>query len=428
MNADSRKNLFILAFTLVVVMLGFGMVIPVFPFYIDALGAGGSELGWLIAAYSLTQFLFAPIWGGVSDRTGRKPVLVVGILGNGLSLLLMGLATELWMLFVARTLAGVLSAATLPTIMAYISDSTPEEDRGGGMGKMGAAMSLGVILGPGLGGLLAGGSLSTPFFLAAGLSLVSLVLIFLLLPESLPADARRRGKRSRQGASFRQMLPALLRSIGVLLLMAFLVSFGLTNFEAIFGLYALEKFDYGPQQVGTILMVIGVVSAVAQGALTGPLTRHWGEAAVIRGSLLASAAGFLLMLLAGSYWTVLLTTGLFILAKTLLRPAVTSLTSKRTTAPQGVALGLNSSCMSLGRIAGPVWAGLLFDVEVRSPYLSGAVILFVGFVVSLLWLPKERPESSSAPQPPRGRQVRDLGSVQPGQDATLSNKKTAAPL
>lgn len=393
MKDGSRKNLFILAFTLAVVMLGFGMVIPVFPFYIEAMGAGGSELGWLIAAYSLTQFLFAPVWGAVSDRTGRKPVLVAGILGNGLSLLLMGLATELWMLFVARTLAGILSAATLPTIMAYISDSTPEEDRGGGMGKMGAAMGLGVILGPGLGGLLAGGSLSTPFFLAAGLSLVSLVLILLLVPESLPAGARRRGKRDRQGASLRQTLPALLSSIGVLLLMAFLVSFGLTNFEAIFGLYALERFDYGPQQVGTILMVIGLVSAIAQGALTGPLTRRWGEVAVIRGSLLASALGFLLMLLADTYWTVLLTTGVFILAKTLLRPAVTSLTSKRTTVPQGIALGLNSSFMSLGRIAGPVWAGLLFDVEVRYPYLSGAAILLVGFVISLLWLPQERKDS-----------------------------------
>jgi DHA1 family multidrug resistance protein-like MFS transporter len=401
-KADNRRNLAILAFTLAVVMLGFGMVIPIFPFYIDRLGAGGRELGWLIAAYSLTQFLFAPIWGGVCDRVGRKPVLMLGILGNGASLLMMGLATELWMLFVARTLAGVLSAATLPTTMAYVSDSTSEEERGGGMGKLGAAMGLGVILGPGLGGWLAGGSLSTPFFVAAGLSLLSLLLILLLLPESLPKEARQRARGKVSAIDVGELWRALFGPIGILLLMAFLLSFGLTNFEAIFGLYALERFGYGPEEVGTILVVIGIVSAVAQGALTGPLTRRWGEAAVIRASLLASSVGFVLMLLANSYPAVLLTTGIFILSKTLLRPALTSLTSKQAGVGQGVAMGLTNSFMSLGRIAGPIWAGFLFDADVSFPYASGAVILFVGFLISLAWVTQDRKGATSAGLQPAG--------------------------
>ncbi len=130
-----NRNLLILSFSLIVVMLGFGMVIPIFPFYIDKLGAGGSALGLLVATAALTELIFGPVWGSVSDRTGRKPILMIGVLGYGLSLLFFGLATELWMLFVARALSGILSSATLSTAMAYIGDSTTKEERGGGMGN-----------------------------------------------------------------------------------------------------------------------------------------------------------------------------------------------------------------------------------------------------------------------------------------------------
>ena len=180
-----NRNLLILSFSLIVVMLGFGMVIPIFPFYIDKLGAGGSALGLLVATAALTELIFGPVWGSVSDRTGRKPILMIGVLGYGLSLLFFGLATELWMLYAARALSGILSSATLSTSMAFIGDSTTKEERGGGMGAIGAAAGLGVILGPGLGGWLAGDALSTPFFVGAALSLVSVLLIALLLPETL---------------------------------------------------------------------------------------------------------------------------------------------------------------------------------------------------------------------------------------------------
>ena len=398
MKTSGRKQITILSFTLVVVMMGFGMVIPIFPFYIECMGAGGRELGLLVAVYAFMQFLFAPVWGSVSDRIGRKPVLMLGMVGNGLTLLLMGLATRLWMLFIARTLSGILSSATLPTSMAYVSDSTSEEDRGGGIGILAAGMGLGVILGPGVGGWLAGESLSMPFFIGAGLSLLALLLIALLLPESLPAEARQqRDRKGKTTVQIGELWRALLFSpIGILLFMAFLVSFGLTNFEGIFGLYALEKFDYGPERVGTILMVIGVVSTIAQGALTGPLTKRWGEAIVIKVSLLASSVGFVVLLLANTYFMILLATGFFILSKTLLRPAVASLTSKRATVGQGVAMGLNNSFSSLGRIAGPIWAGFVFDVNVNYPYLSGSAIMFIGFLISLVGVSQGRKETTGA--------------------------------
>jgi DHA1 family multidrug resistance protein-like MFS transporter len=152
----------------------------------------------------------------------------------------------------------------------------------------------------------------------------------------------------------------------------------------------LEKFGYDPQRVGTIMVVMGIVTAVVQGGLTGPLTKKWGETAVIKTSLLASSVGFGVMLLATTYATVLLTVGFFILTVALLRPAVLSLTSKRTTVGQGVAMGLNNSFMSLGRIVGPIWAGYLFDVNFDYPYITGSVVMFIGFLVALVWL--KRPD------------------------------------
>jgi len=176
MNVSNRRNIAILTFALIVVMLGYGLVIPLFPFYIEKLGAGGSHLGLLISTSALLELLFGPIWGSVSDRVGRKPILLLGLLGYALSSLLFGLSTELWMLFASRALSGVLSSATTATALAYISDSTSERDRGGGMGMLGAAMGLGLILGPAAGGWMGGSSLALPFFIAAGSSLLALVL------------------------------------------------------------------------------------------------------------------------------------------------------------------------------------------------------------------------------------------------------------
>lgn len=391
MSSDRRK-LVILFITLVVIMLGFGMIIPILSFIIKDFGASGRELGLLMAVFGAMQFIFSPIWGNLSDRYGRKPILMIGVLGNAITQLLFGLSTELWMLFAARALSGVLSSATLPTAMAYIGDSTSEEERGGGMGMLGAAMGVGMILGPGFGGWLAVDSLSTPFFVAAGLSMVVLVFIALALPESLPPSMRQNQDGKFVGPQFGQMWRALFSPIGFLLFLAFLVSFGLTNFEAIFGLYALERFDYGPQQVGTILTVIGLVFAVVQGGLTGPLTTRWGEVLIIKASLLGSVVGFLIMLSANSFPTVLLTVGLFVLSNAMLRPAVSALTSKRATTGQGIAMGLNNSFMSLGRIAGPLWAGFILDLNLNLPYISGAVVMLLSFFVSLLWLEEDQPQ------------------------------------
>jgi DHA1 family multidrug resistance protein-like MFS transporter len=322
--------------------------------------------------------------------------LLVGVFGYALTLLLFGLSTQLWMLFAARALNGMLSSATMPTALAYITDNTPAKERGGGMGQLGAAMGIGVVLGPGLGGVLSTYSLATPFFVSAGLCLVSLLLVWLFLPESLPAAARREPAQPR-AIAFGQVWRSLVGPLGIMLLMAFVVSFGLSSFQGILGLYALRKFGYGPEQVGVIWMVVGGVLIVGQGALTGWLTKRWGEVTVIRISLLTSALSYALILLATTYLTVLVTTGLFILFIALLGPTLNALIAGQTPMKQGFTLGLSNSFTSLGRILGPVWGGSIFDLNLNYPFLSGAVILLFAFVISLLWMRGEHQPAALAP-------------------------------
>jgi DHA1 family multidrug resistance protein-like MFS transporter len=391
MKTTNRRNLFILVFALLVVMLGFGMVIPVFPFLITKLGASGSALGVLVATAALTEFLFGPIWGSISDRVGRKPILMIGVFGYALAMFAFGIATKLWMLLVFRALSGILSSATITTTMAYIGDSTSEKSRGGGMGILGAVAGAGTVIGPGIGGLLAGGSLSTPFFVSALMAFLSLLLVVAFLPESLPPEARSTTGQKIKLIRFDELWRALTGPIGLLLLIAFLATFGTSNFESVFGLYMLKKLDYGPEQVGGILTLVGAIALVGRGLLTGFVTEHWGEPTVIKTSLIVGAVGFILLLLANTYATVLLTTGIFACSITFLRPSIHSLTSKRTTAGQGASMGLSNSFVSLGRVAGPIIAGIIFDLNPNYPYLSGALILCAVFVMSLIWIKEEHP-------------------------------------
>jgi DHA1 family multidrug resistance protein-like MFS transporter len=394
MQSSNRKNLFILSFTLVVVTLGFGVVIPIIPFYMESLGAGGTELGLLVASYAVMRLVCAPVWGSISDQIGRKPVMMIGIFGYGITMFLFGLATELWMLFAARILSGILSSATSPTTMAYIGDSTSEEDRGGGMGILGAAVGLGTIFGPALGGLLAGESLSTPFFIAGGMSILALILTWILLPESLPRESRRPSESKIPIPELHLWWQALSSPIGILLVLAFILTCGLMIFYGIFGLYALERFGFGPEEVGIIFMVVGLVSAITQGVLTGPLTRRWGESPLIKIGMLGSAVSLILIAWAENYWTVLITIGLFVFMTAILTPAISSLTSKRAETKQGMAMGLSNSFMSLGRIAGPLWAGFALDLNLILPFVSGAVVMLIGFLISLIWLRQDEPSAA----------------------------------
>ena len=392
---NNKRNLVILFITLVIMMMGFGIIIPILPDLVVKFGGSGVAMGALMAIFSLMQFLFSPMWGSLSDRFGRKPILMLGVFGNAISMLALGLSTQLWMLFAARGLAGILSSATLPTAMAYISDSTDKKSRGGGMGVIGAAMGLGMILGPGAGGMLSAISLQAPFYFAAVLSLIAMAAIWFFLPETLVTE-KRETTVSLQGPQIKAMWASLFGPLAFLFTAAFMISFAMTNFEGIYAYYAKDRYGYGPETIGVILTAIGVVSVIAQGALTGIATRKFGEVNVIKVSLVASVAGFLVMLLATDLTAVILTSSFFVLANAMLRPAVSSLISQRTTQGQGIAMGLNNAYMSLGRVIGPIWAGVVIDVNLFLPFITGAIVMLIGFIASLVYLRGEAPAKTAA--------------------------------
>ena len=259
---EQKRSLNILSFVLLVVSLGYGIFSPILPFYIESMGASGTELGLLNASYAVMRLIFGPIWGSISDRIGRKRILMVGILGFGITMVWFGLATQLWMLFAARILAGILSSATAPTTMAYIGDNAPEGELSKGLGRLSAAGGIGAILGPLLGGLVASDSLSTPFFIAAGLAGISLVLALIFLPESKSAQ-KEEPEGKKQIIDMRGWGKTIFSPVGRLFTLTFVSTSGLYIFSNAFGLYGLEKFGFGTKEVGVVYMVLGLVSMLS---------------------------------------------------------------------------------------------------------------------------------------------------------------------
>ncbi len=379
----------ILFASLFIVMLGFGIVIPILPFYVTYFGASGEALGIVMAIYSFMQFIFAPFWGRWSDRVGRKPVLLIGLLGFAASFVLQGLAQNVIQLILARAVAGVLSSATLPVAFAFIGDTTSDENRSGGMGMMGAAIGLGMIFGPLLGGPLGAIALPLPFFAAAFFALAAAAFAWRLLPESLTPE-KRVPSHATGPSRLIVLVDALRGPMSFLFVSSFLLSFALTNFEAVLGLFALDRFKLGPEGVGYLLGVYGLLGAFMQGGMIGRLTRRIGEVRVLQLGLVASVIGFVGTAMSLNFWVFLVFSGVFNAGNSLLRPSVASLISQRATSGQGVAMGLENSFMSLGRVVGPLWAGYSYDVNMEYPFFTGAFFMAVAFVISL-FLIAEKP-------------------------------------
>jgi len=363
-------------------MVGFGIIIPVIPFYAEELGASPTELGLLMAIYSLMQFIFAPMWGRLSDRIGRKPVIMIGIFGLSLSFFIMAVSTQLWMLFVARIIGGFLSAANMPTVMAYVADITSEEDRSKGMGIIGAATGLGFIFGPAIGGVFTNISLHTPFYIAGTLSLVTLLFVFFVLKESLHT--------SKSNVSLKDKLSlgrAVREPLSMLYFLQFFISLSLSGLEATFAYFAAKKAGMDSISLGYIFMIMGLASAFVQGSM-GKLTKRFGEAVIIQAGILISAAGFGLILLIENFTTAAIFLAIFGVGNGVIRPSVSSILTKRSKAGHGVTTGYLSSFDSLGRIIGPILGGYLYSITIGLPYISGVFLSLFAFILFKVYTSK----------------------------------------
>jgi DHA1 family multidrug resistance protein-like MFS transporter len=387
---ENKKALPILFAVMFLVMVGFGIIIPVLPFFAEQVGATPTELGLLMAVYSLMQFLFAPMWGSLSDRIGRKPVILIGIAGLSLSFFLFAVSTKLWMLFAARILGGFLSSANMPTTMAYVADVTTPENRGKGMGIIGAAVGLGFIFGPALGGIFSKSSLSMPFFVAGIISAITFFFVLFFLKESLPPE-----KRTAPAAGKESRWKAFNGPATVLYILQFFVSFSLSGLEATFAYFAFKRAGIDTTQLGYIFMIMGLAGAFVQGGLVGKLTKKFGEGAVIQMGLFISAIGFGLILLTNNFTTAAIFLTIFGIGNGVIRPSVSALITKKTEVGQGSATGLLSSFDSLGRIAGPPIGGVLYSLQMGMPYISGMIISVLAFILYRIYASRESKKAAA---------------------------------
>lgn len=384
-----RKILGLLFAVLFLVMIGFSILFPVEPYYVQTFGATSATMGWLMASFSLAHFVFSPLWGRLSDRIGRKPVMMIGLAGYSLASALFALAQAVSHLFLARILAGILSSATLPTAMAVISDTTSQEERAKGMGLLGAAFGLGAIFGPFVGGVLGDIALRLPFFVTAGLSLVTLALVWRLLPETLRPD---RKAEERIRALRRKAFQA---DTAWLYAVAFLTTFSLAGLETAFPFLAYERLGATTRSVGYIFAVMGIAGSIVQGGLIGPVRKLIGEERMIPTGLLISACALVLIALAQNAVAAAAALALFAVGNGFIRPANVSLITQRTKVGQGLAVGVYDSMDALGRVLGPIAGGSLYLVRDSLPFFGSAAVtvlaclIFVALALPRLRLPSE---------------------------------------
>jgi MFS transporter, DHA1 family, multidrug resistance protein len=384
---QKRMPLILLMINMFIAMVGIGLIIPVLPEFLEEFGVGGQAMGLLVAVFAFTQFIFSPIAGEMSDKYGRKIPIVLGLLGFTLSQLIFAVGTDIWMFYVSRLFGGIGAAFMVPPMMAYVADITTEKERAKGMGLLGACMSLGFVIGPGIGGFLAEIGVRVPFYTSTVIAGIATVLSFFMLPETLSKEDQMQARtmNRQKDSMLHQLKKSFKAPYFILLVLVFTMTFGLSNFEAIFGLYVNEKFGFTPKDISIIITIGALIGVIIQSVFVDLMLTRFGEKKVMYWTFLISAISMLIILMAGTFWSILAVTLIFFTATSLLRPALNTLLSKMAGKEQGFVAGMNNMYMSIGNMVGPILAGILFDVNTNFPYVFGAVILFISFCMLLTW-------------------------------------------
>lgn len=361
-NAPSdSKALYVLLAVVFVNIAGFGVIIPLLPFYAKSFGAPDWQVFVLFACYSVGNFFAEPLWGRLSDRIGRRPVLMITIFGNALTYVMLAFAPNLWMACLIRLTGGVLTG-NISTIQGYMADVTPPDRRAGQLGLMGAAFSLGFMTGPSIGGLLARADQGTagfrpPLFFAACLALAAGIGITLFVRETrhVHKDAPKRGRLEGLGDAMAH--PVIWRT----LLVTLISMAGFAGMEATFGLWAEAKFGWGPKQIGFCFFAIAITATFAQGLLTGWLARRIGETATVMIGLSLILLGFGAQPLVQTWPLAVCGMITVALGQSLAFPNIGAIISKSSSPErQGEMMGLNTAAGALARIIGPLMAAPLF--------------------------------------------------------------------
>lgn len=361
MKENSRFPIFVIALTIFIDITGFGIVLPLLPFYADIFGADSFTLGLVVASFSVMQFIFSPILGRLSDRYGRKPILLLSIFFSGISFVLFAIANSLLMLFISRFVAGMATESAIAR--AYIADVTTEEERTGGIGKVGAAFGAGFIVGPVIGGLTSVYGFSAPGFTAAALTLLNFLLVLLFLPQS-PYRKSSEYEKEREGLNYLKTLKLGLRKqkIGLVLAITFMVILAFSAIPVILPLLGIDFFGFQEVEMSYFFMYIGVVQIILQGFLIGRLTDKLGdELMIVLGTASLTFGTFFVALFPNIILFVVCIT--FIAGGIgILNTSIPSFVSKRSSADeQGGGMGVVESVSSIARIPGPILGGFVFQ-------------------------------------------------------------------
>jgi multidrug resistance protein len=382
-----------MALTVFIDMTGFGLVLPLLPFWAERVGANAFGVGLIVAVYALAQFIFTPVLGALSDRYGRRPIILASLLIEATAFALTALAGTLPLLLVARFIGG-LGASNIGSAQAVVADVTPPEQRARGMGMIGAAIGLGFVVGPALGGALGASGSALPFWVAMGVALVNAALVLRFLPETrrsrttalttdqAAAAEHRSGVALLFGGWQRAMRhPAVARLVAI----NFLFTLAFTAMETVFPLFTQQTFGWKAAQNGYLFTYVGVLIVLMQGGLIGRLVKRWGEQALLVGGLALLAIGLLALPFSQQVALLLVSLGLLSIGDGAVTPTSSALLSLASAAEaQGETLGFAQGLAGLGRMIGPLAAGLLFTLGGEGlPFLAGGLLCVLALLLAL---------------------------------------------
>ncbi len=375
-----RRTLTLVFVTVFLDLLGVGILIPILPFLVRQFQSDATTVGLLSLSYSAAQFVATPILGVLSDRYGRRPVLVFSIFGSAIGYFLFGWAGSLWLMFFARIVDGI-TGGNISTAQACIADISSPEDRAKNFGLIGMAFGLGFIIGPALGGFLSKIDIHAPAYAAGGMALVTSMFAYFLLPETLPVERRKAG--AAQWSDLNPLRPVVAAfqntALRALLVSLFLLNFAFAALQTNFSLFTLARFSWGPEENAWVFAFIGLMVAFNQGFLVRRLLPVWKERPMALAGYAFFALGFLWIAVAPVGWMMYPASALIALGSSFTNPTLTAFISQRVgNREQGSILGTTQAVLSLTRVVGPLWAGLVFDhFGTGSPYSTGAVFILV---------------------------------------------------
>jgi len=383
MTKDQRKKMFVLMINMFIAIASFGIIIPILPAYLKSIGQGGTAAGLMIAIFAGAQLIMSPIAGRWADKYGRRVMIIAGLSGLALSMFVFYFSDSVVVLYVSRVIGGVGAALLIPAIFAYIADITTMDQRAKGNSLISAAMSLGIVIGPGIGGFLADFGLKMPLLISAIVGSAAVVFSVFVLKESKPEDSG--VSESKSETMVKEIVQSFKKPYFIPLVITLVMSFGLVAYESVLGLFVDNEFGASPQDIAWMITATGIVGVVVQLFVVDKLVKRFGEVNVLTIFLGVASIGFFLSMIASSYIMFFGITLLIFLSSSILRPVLTTLISKNAGEEQGFAMGMNNAYMSIGNILGPLLAGVLYDVNIIYPFILGFIVLLVTTIGSTMW-------------------------------------------